>query len=60
MLETTHRGSRVFCEDLAWCSVFLGDRSTRVFMDGRCDPYPLPVWRDYIAVIGGNSVWSRF
>jgi hypothetical protein len=58
MLEATHRGSRVFCEDLAWCSVFLGDRSTRVFMDGRCDPYPLPVWRDYIAVIGGNPVWS--
>ena len=53
------RGARVLCEDFAWCSVFLGDGVTRVFMDGRCDPYPLPVWNDYIAVIGGNTEWSR-
>jgi hypothetical protein len=58
LASTRPHGSRVFCEDFAWCSVFLGDRSTRVFMDGRCDPYPLAVWRDYIAIIAGNPVWS--
>jgi hypothetical protein len=54
-----NRSSRVFCEDFAWCSVFLGDRTMQVFMDGRCDPYPLPVWSDYIAVIDGKPVWSN-
>lgn len=58
VVTTAPRGARVFCEDFAWCSVFLGDTATRVFMDGRCDPFPLAVWRDYIAVIGGSTDWS--
>jgi hypothetical protein len=48
---------RVFCEDFAWCSVFLG-RPVRFFMDGRCDPYPARVWRDYREVIDGNRRWA--
>ena len=48
---------RVFCEDFAWCSVFLG-KPVRFFMDGRCDPYPARVWRDYREVIDGNRRWA--
>jgi hypothetical protein len=48
---------RVFCEDFAWCSLFLSE-PVRFYMDGRCDPYPAPVWRDYREVIDGNRRWS--
>ncbi|HTD34558.1 MAG TPA: hypothetical protein VK665_12900, partial [Candidatus Elarobacter sp.] len=48
---------RVFCEDFAWCSLFLG-RPVRFFMDGRCDPYPAPLWREYREVIDGNARWA--
>jgi hypothetical protein len=49
---------RVFCEDFAWCSLFLG-RPVRFFMDGRCDPYPGPVWQAYREVIDGNRHWAE-
>jgi hypothetical protein len=51
---------RVFCEDFAWCSIFLTEsRPARFFMDGRADPYPLRVWRDYRTVLAGNIGWDR-
>jgi len=50
---------RVFCEDFAWCSVFLASSTpVRVFMDGRADPYPPAVWHDYRDVIDGRSDWA--
>jgi hypothetical protein len=57
LLAQAHVPPRVFCEDFAWCSLFL-DEPARFFMDGRCDPYPAPVWRDYREVIDGNRRWA--
>lgn len=50
--------ARVFCEDFAWCSLFLAQGRARVFLDGRCDPYPESVWRDYRDVLGGGARWA--
>jgi hypothetical protein len=44
---------RLFCENFTWCSVALRYPQLRVFMDGRCDPYPLTVWEQYIEAIDG-------
>jgi hypothetical protein len=50
---------RVFCEDFAWCSLFLQEPgAVRFYMDGRCDPYPAPMWRDYREVMDGNRRWA--
>lgn len=50
---------RVFCEDFAWCSLFLSPATpARVFMDGRADPYPPALWRKYRDVIDGRSDWA--
>jgi hypothetical protein len=50
---------RVFCEDFAWCSVYLTrSPAVRVFMDGRADPYPPAVWRKYRDVIDGRRDWA--
>ena len=50
---------RVFCEDFAWCSLFLNEPgAVRFYMDGRCDPYPAPMWRDYRDVMDGNRRWA--
>jgi hypothetical protein len=57
LLAQAHVPPRVFCEDFAWCSLFLNEPA-RFFMDGRCDPYPAPVWRDYREVIDGNRRWA--
>ncbi len=27
-------------------------------MDGRCDPYPAAMWRDYREVMDGNRNWA--
>jgi len=49
---------RLLCENFTWCSLALERPNLRVFIDGRCDPYPLAVWRDYIAAIAGGKSWS--
>ncbi|HEV3087869.1 MAG TPA: hypothetical protein VGX96_11645 [Candidatus Elarobacter sp.] len=48
---------RVFCEDFAWCSLFL-NAPVRFYMDGRCDPYPPALWRDYREVVRGTRRWA--
>jgi hypothetical protein len=45
------RDHRVFCENFTWCSLALLHPTLRVFLDGRCDPYPTAVWRRYISAI---------
>lgn len=50
---------RIFCENFTWCSIALAYPSLRVFIDGRCDPYPLPVWRSYVAAIRAGRGWDR-
>lgn len=49
---------RLLCEDFTWCSVALSYPTLQVFIDGRCDGYPLPVWRQYIAAIQARQNWS--
>jgi hypothetical protein len=46
---------RLFCENFTWCSIALAYPHIRVFMDGRCDPYPLPLWQEYVATIRGED-----
>ena len=47
----------LFCENFAWCSVALGSRRTRVFLDGRADPYPAHVWSDFVTILGRRPGW---
>ncbi len=59
LLAQARSQPRVFCEDFAWCSLFLGEPgAVRFYMDGRCDPYPAPMWRDYREVMDGNRRWA--
>ena len=48
---------RLFCENFSTCSAALGVPRLRIFMDGRCDPYPLAVWRSYMATIRVEPAW---
>jgi hypothetical protein len=50
---------RIFCEDFAWCSLFLTARAATVFIDGRADPYPVEIWHQYRDVIDGKPDWSQ-
>jgi hypothetical protein len=60
LLAEARTSPRVFCEDFAWCSIFLAEpRPARFFMDGRADPYPVAVWRDYRTVLDGNTGWNH-
>ncbi|MGA2760249.1 MAG: hypothetical protein ABSF08_08035 [Candidatus Cybelea sp.] len=47
---------RLFCENFTWCSLALQYPSLRVFVDGRCDAYPVRIWQQYgTALKGGDS-----
>jgi hypothetical protein len=48
---------RLYCEDFAWCSLALPERSIRVFLDGRCDPFPASVWNSYLDVQRVTPRW---
>lgn len=56
-LDDAPGSHRVLCADFGWCSGVLADRRVRVFLDGRCDPYPPSVWRDYETVVGVRPGW---
>lgn len=59
LLAEARTTPRVFCEDFAWCSLFLADsRPAAFFMDGRCDPYPAAIWTKYLRVLNGNTGWN--
>lgn len=59
LLRATTTPPRIFCEDFAWCSLFLGaPGAATVFMDGRSDPYPPQIWREYRDVIDGKHDWA--
>jgi hypothetical protein len=49
---------RVFCSNFAWSSYFLGSSNVRVFLDGRSDPYPLPVWQDFAVIAFVKPNWQ--
>jgi len=52
-------GSRLYCEDFAWCGLALERSGLRTFLDGRCDPFPAQVWRDYVAVLHAAPKWHE-
>ncbi|MGH7662508.1 MAG: hypothetical protein ACRENA_16520 [Vulcanimicrobiaceae bacterium] len=57
--SNTRTEPRVFCEDFAWCSLFLSpETQAQVFMDGRADPYPPALWSKYRDVIDGRRDWA--
>ncbi len=47
----------LYCEDFAWCSLALAHPNLREFIDGRCDPFPLPVWKDYETIYSAKGDW---
>lgn len=47
----------LYCEDFAWCGLALQYSNLREFIDGRCDPFPLPVWEEYQAVYLLRPTW---
>lgn len=49
---------RLLCEDFTDCSLALQYPNLRVFMDGRCDPYPLTIWQQYLSTIGVRPSWK--
>ncbi|MEO6834361.1 MAG: hypothetical protein ABI231_00405 [Candidatus Tumulicola sp.] len=57
-LAADRANRRVFCENFTWCSLALQYRNLRVFMDGRCDPYPLHIWKSYISAITLRKPWT--
>lgn len=50
---------KLYCEDFAWCSMALPYKNVRVFLDGRCDPYPDSVWKAYLDIEKVTPRWSR-
>ena len=57
-LAADKSGHRLLCENFTWCSVALDYPVLRVFIDGRCDAYPLAVWQEYLTVIRGRDAWA--
>ncbi len=49
---------RLFCEDFSWCSMALQYPQVRVFIDGRADAYPVPIWRQYVTTIKARAGWD--
>lgn len=49
---------RLYCQDFAWCSLALAYTNLRTFVDGRCDAFPLSVWRDYLAIDLTKPGWT--
>lgn len=49
---------QLLCQDFAWCSSALAYQNLREFMDGRCDPFPLPVWNDFETVSKAERGWQ--
>jgi len=58
-LAHTGGNYNLYCEDFAWCSLALQHPNLHTFVDGRCDPFPLQVWNDYLAVMHVTSGWPR-
>jgi hypothetical protein len=50
---------RILCGDFAWCSSALRFSNARVFLDGRADPFPAGVWRDFLTVARVGPAWRE-
>jgi hypothetical protein len=58
-LAANHVDYRLFCENFTWCSIALQFPNLRVYMDGRCDAYPLDVWKSYVSAAEVKPSWKR-
>ncbi len=58
-LGADRQQQRLFCENFYACSAALQYPSLHVFIDGRADPFPLSVWRSYIAVVRVEPPWQH-
>ena len=47
----------LYCENFAWCSLALQHRNIRPFIDGRCDPFPIAVWKDQLVIQNARDRW---
>jgi len=56
-LEHRARPHRLFCADFAVCSYALARSDIGVFLDGRADPFPPPVWEDFGKIIRPAPEW---
>lgn len=50
---------RLFCFEYSWCSVAIGEGTTRIFLDGRADPYPPKVWADFGLITHEQPGWQQ-
>ena len=50
---------RLFCADFTWCSLALGSPSLGVFVDGRADPFPLPLWKAMTDIVALRPRWRE-
>ncbi len=58
-LASTGAVRNVYCEDFAWCSLALRYPRLRVYLDGRCDPFPIGVWDGYTAIFYARRGWQQ-
>ena len=58
-LERVPGTQRVLCADFAWCGLLVGNPHTRVFLDGRADPYPVTVWNDFVEIAKVGPAWRE-
>jgi hypothetical protein len=49
----------LFCAEYSWCSVAIGEGDTRIFLDGRADPYPPAVWNAYGVITHALPGWQQ-
>lgn len=59
ILQRVSGEKRLFCSDFAWCSLALGRPDTRVYLDGRADPFPWAAWRRYLRIDRGGEAALR-
>lgn len=59
-LLAAHAGEhRLLCAEYSWCSVALGQGATRIFLDGRADPYPPKVWEAFGVITHARPGWRN-
>ena len=59
LLEKQPGEHRLFCAEYSWCAVALGRGNTRVFLDGRADPFPQKIWQAYGDITHARSGWQQ-
>jgi hypothetical protein len=58
-LAATGGDHRIFCSDFTDCSVALQFPNLRVFLDGRADAFPMPVWEDFNVIRFAEPGWDE-